>query len=772
MAEPRDGRQRPWFPLLVYPTISAIVLAAAFPPIPLGFLACVGLIPLLLSAERLQGRDALKAGFLHGVVFCGATIYWIAWITPVGTAAAIVYLGLFKALLVWALSAVLRRFKAAGLWIAPFLWVGLEYLGSLGDMGFPWLALGNTQSHYLPLIQYAEVTGVYGVSFWIVAVNVTALILLRGRVRRSGAAAALFVLFAVPFAHGLWVLSNSGKVEKTIPVGIVQSNVDPTAKENWGFDYNYGILEPLTIQAVSQGAQLVVWPEAALPGYFESAFYRRHRDRVQHLADSLNVYIYTGGSHLEVGEEVRKYNSSFLFSSGKTTLQRYDKTRLVPFGERAPFPKLLPFLRQIKWSGGGFVSANWDAGEVRTVFEGPNDVRFSGLICFDSVFPGFVREFVARGAAFLVVMTNDGWFGRTSGPYQHMEMAVFRAVENRRTVVRCANTGVSLFVDPYGRGEQTTGIFHKAVLVGEVAARTQVTFYTRYGDVFSQVCCILVVLVLVAVAIEWKRHRGVPAAAGMVRADGDEGALEGEAFAGSGKPMPFLDHLEELRWRILKGLAAVAAGAILCGIFGDEILAVLKRPILDLEPRPVLIFLKPMGMFVVKLNIALVGGGVLALPVVLYQVWLFVAPGLFANERRYIAFIIVSSTVCFVVGAMVCYWGVVPLALKFLVGLGADPDILPQFDIGMYIGFVLRLLVAFGVVFELPVATFFLTKVGVLTEKRMRAGRRYAILGGFVLAAFLTPPDPISQLMMAVPLVLLYEISIWVARLAEAGRGR
>jgi len=764
MAESLAGGQRPWFPLLVYPAISALVLAAAFPPIPLGFLACVGLIPLFLSAERLQGRDALKAGFLHGVVFCGATIYWIAWITPVGTAGAIVYLGLFKALLVWVLSAVLRRFKAVGLWLAPFLWVGLEYLGSLGDMGFPWLALGNTQSRYLPLIQYAEITGVYGVSFWIVAVNVTVLILLRGRVRRATAAAALFVLFAVPFAHGVWVLSNAGNAEEMISVGIVQSNVDPTAKENCGFDYNYGILEPLTIQAVAQGARLVVWPEAAVPGYFESAFYRHHRDRVQHLADSLNVYIYTGGSRLEVGEEVRKYNSSFLFSSGKTTLQRYDKTRLVPFGERAPFPKLLPFLRKIKWSGGGFVSANWDAGEVRTVFEGPDDVRFSGLICFDSVFPGFVREFVARGAAFLVVVTNDGWFGRTSGPYQHMEMAVFRAVENRRAVVRCANTGVSLFVDPYGRGEQTTGIFHQAVLVGDVAARTQMTFYTRYGDVFSQVCCVLAALALIAAATIGRQGRWeTPSDAAMVRADGD---------SGSGKPMPFLDHLEELRWRILKGLAAVAVGAILCGVFADEILAVLKRPILDLEPRPVLIFLKPMGMFVVKLNIALVGGGVLALPVVLYQLWLFMAPGLFANERRYVAFIIVSSTICFVVGSMVCYWGVVPLALKFLVGLGADPDIQPQFDIGMYIGFVLRLLVAFGVVFELPVATFFLTKVGVLTEKRMRAGRHYAILGGFVLAAVLTPPDPISQLMMALPLVVLYEISIWVARVAEAGRGR
>ena len=126
-----------------------------------------------------------------------------------------------------------------------------------------------------------------------------------------------------------------------------------------------------------------------------------------------------------------------------------------------------------------------------------------------------------------------------------------------------------------------------------------------------------------------------------------------------------------------------------------------------------------------------------------------------------------SFTFCFLVGGAVAYFGVIPLSLKFLVGLTTNTDVVAQFDIGMYIGFVLRLLVAFGVVFEMPVATFFLAKVGVLTAERMRSGRRYSILIGFVLAAFLTPPDPISQLMMALPLILLYEISIWVAWTAQ-----
>ena len=228
--------------------------------------------------------------------------------------------------------------------------------------------------------------------------------------------------------------------------------------------------------------------------------------------------------------------------------------------------------------------------------------------------------------------------------------------------------------------------------------------------------------------------------------------------------MPFLDHLEELRWRILKGLSAVIVGAVLCGIFVNDILAALIHPARTEENALVLQTLKPMGMFMVKLEIVLVGGAILALPFLIYQIWIFVAPGLFAGERRFITFVIASSTVCFVLGAILAYWLVIPLAMAFFVGMTVDTGVAPQFDIGMYIGFVLRLLVVFGLVFELPVVTFFLAKMGIATKERMRKGRRYAILVGFVLAAILTPPDPLSQILMALPLVVLYEISIWIAR--------
>ncbi len=750
--------------LLVYPAISGLILAAAFPPLPLGLLAYVGLIPLLLSAERLQGRAAFGAGVIQGTVFYSATIYWISWITLPGMAGAIVYMALFRGLFLWVLSRVVRRFGVLGFWSTPFIWVAFEYFSSIGDMGFPWALLGITQTEYLPLIQYAEFTGVFGVSFWIVVVNLTVLAIVRQRLRLAAGVVALIVLFGVPTLYGLLRLSTPLD-GRPVSIGAVQPNIPPLAKQDLGFEYNFNILQELTRPAVESGVDLVVWPETATKAYLESEFHRRYRDRLQAYVDSLQVYLYTGAHRVEAGPPVRSYNSSFLLSPGQSSLQRYDKIKLVPFGERAPFPELLPFLRKIRFTGAGYVSGNFDSGKQLTVFDGPG-ARFSALICFDSVFPGFVRELVSRGAEYLVVITNDGWFGRTSGPYQHAEAAVFRAIENRRAVVRCANTGVSTLIDPLGRKDQTTGIFHEALLIGTVAARTQMTFYTQYGDLFSQVCGLLAVALLglsfFPPGSTFEERTILPkAAVGQVPARDPEPSIpEGE------KAMPFLDHLEELRWHILKSLAAIVAGAILCAVFSDELLKLLTLPVQGMKVSPELITLKPIGMFVVRLNIALVGGFLLALPLVLHQFWMFVAPGLYGNEQRYVIFIIGSSAFCFAAGAAVAYFAVIPIALVFLVGMTSGTGITPQFDIGMYIGFVLRLLLAFGVVFELPVATFFLSKVGLLTAAKMRAGRRYAILAGFVLAALLTPPDPISQLMMAVPLIVLYEISIWVARVA------
>lgn len=754
-----------WKLALGYPILSGVLMAAAFPPLPLGFLACIALSPLIPVAARLRGRVAFGAGFLQGVVFYGATIYWIAWITPPGMAGAIFYMALFRGLFVYLWSVAWARFGGWGSWLMPFLWVGFEYFNTLGDMGFPWMLLGHSQVDYLPLIQIAEATGVYGVSFWVVAVNFIAYEIAKSA-RRNLWIGALILTFAAPLGFGLWRLADP-LAKGDLKVAIVQQNVSPVEKSHWGFDHNFDALKPLTIAAAKTGAQLIVWSEAAVPAYLQSG--RSSRDaayqaRVQALVDSLGIYLYTGANRYEAATRDRHYNSSFLFKPGGGELPHYDKVKVVPFGERAPFPEVLGFLRDIRWSGGGYVSGDFEGGVERTVFAVPGG-EFSGVICFDSAFPWLARELVLQGAEFLVVITNDGWYERTSAPYQHAEIATFRAIENRRWVVRCANTGMSLFVDPHGRQWQNTGLFHTAVLERAIAPRKDHTLYVRFGDLFAQGCG-LIALMGLALAFIRRREK---VAEEIAPPEGTVPAMASpdRELPDDGKPMPFLDHLEELRWRILKGLGAIIAGAIACGIFVNDILALLIHPARTQENALVLQTLKPMGMFMVKLEIVLVGGAILALPFLIYQIWIFVAPGLFAGERRFITFVIASSTFCFVLGAILAYWLVIPLAMAFFVGMTVDTGVMPQFDIGMYIGFVLRLLVVFGLVFELPVVTFFLAKMGIATGARMRTGRRYAILIGFVLAAILTPPDPLSQMLMALPLVVLYEVSIWIARIVN-----
>ncbi len=276
--------------------------------------------------------------------------------------------------------------------------------------------------------------------------------------------------------------------------------------------------------------------------------------------------------------------------------------------------------------------------------------------------------------------------------------------------------------------------------------------------------------------------------------------------------MPFLDHLEELRWRILKALAAILLGAVVCFVFSNSLLKVLTYPYEDavisleserssgaveavkqllqrwaaevdpkyasapsqpvpaeLPERRQLQALKPMTYFFISLQIALIGGFIVALPVVFYQFWQFVAPGLLSEERRLAIPVVGASVGCFCLGAAAAYWIVLPLGLRFFLAL-EPPDMTSQWAVDIYISFVLRLLLGFGIVFEMPVVALILSRIGILTPEYMRGVRRYAIIIIFVLGAIFTPPDPLSQILMALPLLLLYEFSIWVS--GTFGRNR
>lgn len=230
--------------------------------------------------------------------------------------------------------------------------------------------------------------------------------------------------------------------------------------------------------------------------------------------------------------------------------------------------------------------------------------------------------------------------------------------------------------------------------------------------------------------------------------------------------MSFLDHLEELRWRIIKSFAAILIGTFACFAFSRYIVDFLTLPIHTYDPELKLIFLSPTGMFMVRILVSLVCGFIVALPVVVYHIYAFIVPGLYPRERKHVLPLIFMTVFCFLVGAAFAYLLIIPFGLRFLLGL-ATSDIEPKLDIGRYINFVTMIMLAFGLVFELPVMSLFLTKIGLLTPRFLRRSRRYAIVIIAILAALLTPPDIITQIMMILPVIILYEVSILISVLVS-----
>jgi len=230
------------------------------------------------------------------------------------------------------------------------------------------------------------------------------------------------------------------------------------------------------------------------------------------------------------------------------------------------------------------------------------------------------------------------------------------------------------------------------------------------------------------------------------------------------KRMPFLDHLEELRWTILRSLIAVVLGAVVCYLFSREIVTFLR----SLGPEDLkLIYLAPTEGFMIYIKVAIFSGLVLSMPYVVYEFWKFIVPGLLEKEKKLVPPIVAFTVLCFATGASFAALVIIPLGLKFLLSFQTD-FLTASITIGKYLGFVVTIILVFGVVFELPVLSFFLTKIGILTPEFLRRNRRYGIVLIFIMAAVLTPPDIFTQLMLAGPLIMLYEISIWVSRMVKS----
>jgi apolipoprotein N-acyltransferase len=387
----------------------------------------------------------------------------------------------------------------------PFLWVGLEYIRSFLLTGFPWASLGYSQYEILPLIQIADITGVYGVSFLIALSNIVIYQLLRGIVKKEhGFHPARGVVLFLVFITGamLYGFNRLNQVEtgKPVKVALVQGNIDQAIKWDPAFQQaTISIYERLTLAAAKDGVDLVVWPESAIPFFFQDD--ERYAARIRSLAAKIRSPMVFGSPAYDNIEGKIKYrNSAYLLAPAGNLVGRSDKIHLVPFGEYVPLAKMLPFVHKLVVGIGDFSPGT----EFLPLSIGKSEIGV--LVCFEGIFPELSRSYVRAGSRLLVNITNDAWYGRSSAPYQHLSMTVFRAVENRVPLVRAANTGISCIISSKGKVSGRTPLFQEAFVTDVVYPGTVSTIYNRYGDYFAGFCLAVSALLAGAILVR-RKHK-------------------------------------------------------------------------------------------------------------------------------------------------------------------------------------------------------------------------------------------------------------------------
>ncbi|MDE2028917.1 MAG: apolipoprotein N-acyltransferase, partial [Candidatus Omnitrophica bacterium] len=384
--------------------------------------------------------------------------------------------------------------------VLPAVWVALEYIRGHFLSGFGWVMLGHTQYRHLWLIQIADITGAYGVSYLVMLVNLLIFETIKARKLLAKETVMTAAILASVTAYGAGVTSATPH-DPTIKVGVVQPVVSLT--EDWDPDrkpWIVGRIVGLTKAMRDKDLDLIVWPETSLPGVItDSPFLMTE---IKATAEDMHVPILMG-SMAQVGENY--YNSAFLIGADGQMLGRYDKIHLVPFGEYLPLRPLLGWIDK-------FVPLeDFTPGVSYKVFSIAPGKRFSVLICFEDTLGDLCRRFALAGADFFVNITNDAWFEETRAPYLHLQGAVFSCVENHRALARAANTGISALIDPWGRILTTVENAHgkKLWVTGSTSGRLPLirekTFYTKYGDVFTYLCFLCI---LIAVPISVRRIYG------------------------------------------------------------------------------------------------------------------------------------------------------------------------------------------------------------------------------------------------------------------------
>ncbi len=486
---------------LLLPLASGLLLCFSFPNFVLrGFhwqtnlVAWVALVPLLASLEGASPRQAFGRGFLAGLVFFLCALYWINYVKPmgwgatVGWAALSAYLALYPALF----AVLVRRGLDEGLrlpllWI-PALWTLLEYGRGTFFSGFPWASLGSSQYLDPLVLPLAAAAGIWGLHFLVALGNLLAFSLAGGgswlKPSRRLAAGAALVLACL----GLTAWLGRAAAEPEAPrarVAVIQGSLDQD--QAWTSDYRAHLMRVylgLMDRAADWGARTLVWPEGSFPGIFSLS---------PPEAGELRAFARARGVDLLVGSDnfdpsAGTYSNSVLWIAADGRLGEYKKRHLVPFGEYIPLRHVLPFLNKaVESIGFQDFTPGTRAGAFPTLAgeAGP-------LICYEGIFPGLCRDSVERGAEWLSISTFDTWYGNSAAPYQHVALAVFRAVEEDRWIARAGATGISCFISPKGAISDVVGLYRRGFAVRDIRLLKARTLFRRWGNWFVWACLALV----------------------------------------------------------------------------------------------------------------------------------------------------------------------------------------------------------------------------------------------------------------------------------------
>jgi len=493
------------FEFFRYPLAAAVFLLLAFPGFNLWFFAWFALVPMMLHVSRCRGwKEAFFSGFTTGILFFAGLLYWIPRTVeayggvPPGLAVLILILACMLLACFFALFSLImfyffRRWSWKAFLLSPFVWVFQEFARNhLALTGFGWGSLGTSQVAFGYMIQIADMMGVYGVSFLLVAINTVILLALAGDVPQKlnmtwAAVVAVCLLYALVYAEFRY-LSFSIEDGTRQTVAGIQGNI----REEDGFErirkMHMKVYPEMLDNALAADPdiKLVVFPENPVTSFYETD--SEYRELLRKMALKHQVYLLVNGIHYENDETY--YNSMYCIGPDGQKRSVYDKIRLVPFAEHVPFQPIFFFARSMSRE-----ISNFQQGD-KVVVHSLDGSTAGAFICYESIFPDLVRSFTQEGAQFLINITNDAWFGRTAAPLQHFQHVILRAVENRRWIVRVANSGSSAIINPMGRVTQIEPLDEKRIMTGEIFALTEKSPYVVVGDAFAWFCVAIIIIIL------------------------------------------------------------------------------------------------------------------------------------------------------------------------------------------------------------------------------------------------------------------------------------